>query len=71
MTDLTTSSTASQRLMAENKPTGKVGSPGLTIKLRNQYTAYRSENPDTTKSWEEWLQENGYGLGDNNHAYKT
>jgi hypothetical protein len=63
-------SSASDRLAASGKPTGKKGDPALTIKLRNKFTEYRSENPETDKQWESWLDENGYGLGDNNHVYK-
>lgn len=63
-------SSAADRLGSDNKPTGKLGDPRLTLKLRNQFTQYRSDNPETDVQWEQWLNQNGYGLGDNNHVYK-
>lgn len=64
-------STAAERLSSKDKPTGKQGSPILTVKLRNKYTEYRSEDAEkNTAPWEDWLDQNGYGLGDNNHVYK-
>ena len=63
-------STASERLASNGKPSGKQGSPALTVKLRTKFTEYRSENPESDASWEQWLEQNGYGLGDDNHVYK-
>ena len=63
-------SSASDRLAANGKPAGKQGSPAMTVKARNKFTEYRSENPDTDVQWEDWLEQNGYGLGDNQHVYK-
>lgn len=63
-------SSAADRLASEKKPTGTLGSPGLTVKLRNQFTEFRSQNPETDIQWEDWLEQNGYGLGDNNHVFK-
>ena len=60
-------STASQQLSAKNKPSGRVGSPALTVKKRTEYNKIREERDI---GWEPWLNEIGYGLGDNNHVYK-
>lgn len=64
-------SSAAERLASsKDKPTGKLGSPALTVKVRNKFSEYRSQNPETEVQWEEWLDQNGYGLGDNNHVYR-
>lgn len=63
-------SSAADRLAAKNQPAGVLGSPALTVKLRNKFSEYRSQNPETEVQWEEWLNQNGYALGDNNHVYK-
>lgn len=64
-------SNATERLAAKDKPTGKAGNPALTVKVRNMFSAYKSENVDDPIQWEDWLAKNpNYGLGDNGHVYK-
>lgn len=60
-------SSAADRLAAKGQPSGKAGSPFLTVKLRTQFDKVRE---DRDISWPEWLDEQGYGLGDNTHVYK-
>jgi hypothetical protein len=57
-------------LASANKPTGKTGSVFLTTKLRVKFEGWKAENLDSPIQWEEWLDQNGYGLGDNNQVYK-
>lgn len=63
-------SSAADRLAAKGQPSGKAGSPDLTLKLRNQFSEYRTQNIEATVQWEDWLESKGYGIGDNNHVYK-
>jgi len=63
-------SSASGRLASSGKPSGKLGNPAMTVKVRNKFSEYRTENPESDIQWEEWLGQNGYGLGDNNHVFK-
>lgn len=63
-------SSAAQRLSSSSKPTGKTGNPALTVKLRVKFDEWKAENIDDPVQWAEWLNRNGYGLGDNNHVYK-
>lgn len=42
------------------------GRPGLTTKLRNDYTKYAIQNKEKGSAgldWPAWLKENGYELG--------
>jgi len=61
-------SSASDRLAANGKPAGKQGSPALTVKMRNKFAEVADEQPGI--QFEDWLEQNGYGLGDNQHVYK-
>jgi len=63
-------SSASDRLASSGKPSGKLGSPAMTVKVRNKFSEYRTENPESDIQWEAWLEQNGYGLGDNDHVFK-
>jgi len=58
---------AADRLSSKRAPTGKLGSPVLTIQLRKQFSAVREERD---VSWEEWLAEQGYAIGDNENVYR-
>jgi len=62
-------SSAAQRLGSENAR-GKVGSPFLTVKLRKQFTEFRATNPDSELTFPDWLRQQGYDIGDNEHVYK-
>lgn len=61
-------SSASERLASNGKPSGKQGNPALTVKLRTKFAEEAADQPGI--QFEEWLDQNGYGLGDNGHAYK-
>lgn len=61
-------SSAADRLVAKNEPTGKQGNAALTTKVRAEFNKVREE---TDISWEQWLAGHpDYGLGDNNQVYK-
>ncbi len=62
------SSTAAQRLSAKGKPSGKAGNVGLTVKLRTRFSAVADQQPGI--QFEDWLEQEGYGIGDNGHVYK-
>lgn len=68
----TEASSAADRLAAKNKPTGKQGSPALTVKMRSQFDSAAAEAQIDGRAigWEEWLDQQGYGIGDNDHVYK-
>ncbi len=60
---------AAQRLSSENA-SGKTGSPYLTVKMRNRFTEFKATNPDSELQFPEWLRQEGYDIGANEHVYK-
>lgn len=61
-------SSAAERLAAKDKPKGRSGDVATTIKMRNKFAKVADQFPGV--QFEDWLETQGYGLGDNGHAYK-
>jgi len=61
-------SNAADRLAAKNKPSGKQGDALLTTKVKQAYA--KSDELANGVGYEDWLDANGYALGDNGLVYK-
>lgn len=61
-------SSAAERLSTKGNPKGQRGDVATTIKMRNRFA--EEAGPDTGVQFEEWLEQQGYGIGDNGQVYK-
>ena len=60
-------STASDRLAAKGDAKGHNGDAATTIKLRNEFARVAA---DTDLQFEDWVETQGYAIGDNGQVYK-
>lgn len=59
---------AAERLAAKGKPQGASGDVVTTIKMRKRFAEVADKSPGI--QFEDWLAEQGYGIGDNGQVYK-
>lgn len=59
---------AAERLAAKGKPQGASGDVATTIKMRRRFAEVADQSPGI--QFEDWLAEQGYGIGDNGQVYK-
>lgn len=53
---------------AKGKPQGASGDVVTTIKMRKRFAEVADQSPGI--QFEDWLAEQGYGIGDNGQVYK-
>lgn len=61
-------SSAAERLSTKGNPKGQRGDVATTIKMRNRFAEVADQSPGI--QFEDWLAEQGYGIGDNGQVYK-